>query len=64
MTEFLSKDPTQALDEVKEKLYDRFLHIRDKLNEPTQGFTNHGIKKQCEDEEKFLLKLLDIIERS
>lgn len=50
MEEFLSKDPTKAIEQVKEYLYERLQEIQngeDRL-----------------DEETFLIDLLDIFERS
>lgn len=62
MTEFLPKDPTKALVEVKEKLYDRMGVLRTCIG----PFDEYGddIKNQMRNEISFLEELLDIIERS
>ncbi len=66
MTEFLSKDPTKALVEVKEKLYDRLTILRpyiERMEVDDYGpldFTEAAIANEI----KFLEGLLDIIERS
>ncbi len=64
--EFLSKDPTKALVEVKEKLYDRLTILRpyiERMEVDDYGpldFTEAAIANEI----KFLEGLLDIIERS
>ena len=66
--EFLTKNADTALIEIKEKLYERLADIR-RIQE---DFRNHarneplweGIVGQCRNEEIFLCRLLDIIERS
>jgi len=66
MTEFLPKDPTQALVEVKEKMYDRLTVLRpyiERMEVDDYGpldFTEAAISNEI----KFLEGLLDIIERS
>jgi len=66
MTEFLPKDPTKALVEVKEKLYDRLTILRpyiERMEVDDYGpldFTEAAIANEI----KFLEGLLDIIERS
>ncbi len=61
MTEFLSKDPTKALVEVKEKLYDRLtiLHACIRVTVPLDP-----VDRQMGNEIQFLENLLDIIERT
>ena len=63
--EFLSKDPTKALVEVKEKLYDR---MRSRENyaaqDPLKDQYYKGLQKGALAEVEFLKNLLDIIERS
>ena len=64
--EFLTKDPTKALVEVKEKLYDRLSKLRpyiERMEVDDYGpldFTEAAIANEI----KFLEGLLDIIERS
>jgi hypothetical protein len=67
MTEFLTKNPDVALVEVKEKLYERMAEVRriqndfrDRVYDPKW----EGIVGQCHKEERFLVELLDLIERS
>ena len=66
MNEFLPKDPTKALVEVKEKLYDRLTILRpyvERMQVDDYGpldFTEAAIANEI----KFLEGLLDIIERS
>lgn len=65
MTEFLDKDPTKALVEIKEKLYDR---MRSRENyaaqDPLKDQYYKGLQKGALAEVEFLKNLLDIIERS
>lgn len=62
MTEFLSKDPTQALVEIKEMLTERLI----KQREYHRVLIATGISGSIEvdDEIDFLETVLDIIERS
>lgn len=72
--EFLPKNPEKALHEVKEKLYGRLRFAR--LVRHSLDRYQSLVKDECKlielkteifcinDEEKFLLRLLDIIERS
>ena len=66
MTEFLPKDPTQALTEVKEKLYDRLSILRpfiERMEIDDYGpldFTEAAVASEV----KFIEGLLDLIERS
>lgn len=65
-TEFLPKDPTQALIEIKEKLYERLSTIRGWLENSEKdeyGYLDFA-DNQLENEAIFLQNLLDIIERS
>jgi len=66
MSEFLPKDPTQALDEVKEKLYDRLRTLRPFIQ--NMQIDEYGPLDFTEaayyNELVFLEDLLDIIERS
>lgn len=61
MGEFLPKDPTQALIEVKEKLYERITILRSCISPegPIDSLDNH-----FNNEVKFLSDILDLIERS
>jgi hypothetical protein len=61
MTEFLPKDPTQALIEVKEKLYERITILRSCIHPegPIDSLDRH-----FNNEVEFLSNVLDIIERS
>jgi hypothetical protein len=66
MTEFLSKDPTKALVEVKEKLYERLSILRPYIS--NMEIDEYGPLDFTEaaymNEWSFLEDLLDIIERS
>lgn len=75
MSEFLSKDPTKALVEVKEKLYTRLVaaricakRIEIVLEKHPSSYVNAEKDKtelDCiKDEIKFLENVLDMIERS
>lgn len=61
MPEFLPKDPTKALFDIKEKLYDRLTSLRSyiDIDSPADRLEHH-IKNEVE----FLEKLIDTIERS
>jgi hypothetical protein len=65
MTEFLSKDPQKALDEVKQRLYER---MRSRENyaaqDPLKDVYFKGLQKGALSEVEFLQNLLDMIERS
>lgn len=65
--EFLPKDPTKALVEVKEKLYQRWSENKDTL-ESVKDFDNYDVWnfaiKAIKNENKFLENLIDMIERS
>jgi hypothetical protein len=65
MTEFLDKDPTKALVEIKEMLYER---MRSRENyaaqDPLKDQYYKGLQKGALSEVEFLKILLDIIERS
>ena len=66
MVEFLTKDPTQALIEIKEKLYERLSTIRGWLENSEKdeyGYLDFA-DNQLDSEAIFLKNLLDIIERS
>lgn len=64
--EFLPKDPSKALVEVKEKLYDRLTQLRpyiERMEVDDYGpldFTEAAIANEI----KFLEELIDTIERS
>jgi hypothetical protein len=66
MNDFLSKDPSKAIVEIKEKLYNRLAILRPYLENMEideygpLDFTEAAIAN----ESKFLEELLDIIERS
>lgn len=62
MTEFLSKDPTKALVEVKEMLTNRLVEQREYYKVLIATGTAGEI--EVDDEIDFLENLLDIIERS
>ena len=66
MGEFLPKDPTQALIEVKEKMYERLAILRPFIQ--NMEIDEYGPLDFTEaayyTEVKFLEELLDIIERS
>lgn len=66
MAEFLPKDPTQALVEVKEKLYGRLANLRPFIQ--NMEIDDYGPLDFTEaayyNEVKFLEELLDTIERS
>jgi len=66
MTEFMPKDPTQALIEVKEKMYNRLGILRSFIK--NMEIDEYGPLDFTEaayyNEAKFLEELLDIIERS
>lgn len=65
-TDFLPKDPTQALVEVKEKLYERLSTIRGYLENSEKdewGYLDFA-DNQLDSEAIFLQNLLDICERS
>lgn len=68
MNEFLTKNADTALIEIKEKLYERLAYIRQTQHEfREKSYTDpvwEGIIAQCGSEERFLSKLLDIIDRS
>lgn len=74
MSEFLSKDPQKALDEVKEKLYTRLSSTRNyigrNINSMKYAYDSldkvelHTERQYLEEEARFLEILLDIIERS
>ena len=61
MAEFLPKDPTQALVEVKEKLYERITILRSCIHPegPIDRLDHH-----FNNEVEFLSNVLDLIERS
>jgi hypothetical protein len=66
--ETLTKSPDVALVEIKEKLYDRLANLR-KIKHDFAHTARidplwEGIVGQCTNEEHFLVKLLDLIERS
>lgn len=68
MTDTLTKSPDVALVEIKEKLYDRLANLR-KIKHDFAHTARidpiwEGIVGQCTNEEHFIVKLLDIIERS
>lgn len=66
MSEFLPKDPTKALIDIKEKLYDRLAILRpfiERMEIDDYGpldFTEAAVASEV----KFLEGLLDLIERS
>ena len=65
-TDFFPKDPTQALIEVKEKLYERLSRLRGYLKNADKddyGYLDFG-DCQMDNEVIFLQNLLDIIEKS
>ena len=68
MTEFLTKNADVALTEIKEKLYNRLAEIRRVKHDFAQTSKIdplwEGIVGQCGQEERFLVGLLDLIERS
>lgn len=68
MTEFLTKNADTALVEIKEKLYERLAGIRKIKHDFAQTAKVdplwEGIVGQCGHEERFLVGLLDLIERS
>lgn len=66
--ETLTKSPDVALVEIKEKLYDRLANLR-KIKHDFAHTARidplwEGIVGQCTNEEHFIVKLLDLIERS
>jgi hypothetical protein len=68
MTDTLTKSPDVALVEIKEKLYDRLANLR-KIKHDFAHTARidpiwEGIVGQCTNEEHFLVKLIDLIERS
>ena len=68
MTEFLTKNADTALIEIKEKLYNRLADLR-KIKHDFAHTARidpiwEGIVGQCGNEERFLVELLDLIERS
>ena len=68
MTEFLTKNADTALIEIKEKLYNRLADLR-KIKHDFAHTARidpiwEGIVGQCGNEERFLVELLDVIERS
>ena len=66
MAEFLSNDPTKALIEVKEKLYDRLETLRFCIKDGEKDDYGYiwGEDATVENEIHFLENMLDIIERS
>ncbi len=68
MTDTLTKNADTALVEIKEKLYERLANLR-KIKHDFAHTARidpiwEGIVGQCTNEEYFLTKLLDLIERS
>jgi hypothetical protein len=68
MTDTLTKNADTALVEIKEKLYERLANLR-KIKHDFAHTARidpiwEGIVGQCTNEEHFLTKLLDFIERS
>jgi hypothetical protein len=70
---FYSGDREMAYDEIRETLYARLKDVRERINEPKPDWLNPhdygsgfliGKVKACKEEEKFLLDLLDKMERS
>ncbi len=66
MSEFLPKDPTKALVEVKEKLYGRLKSVNDLLDQKEYGDSSWDQTARffLTLEKEFLEKLLDTIEKS
>ena len=66
MTEFLPRDPTKALVDVKEKLYERLDILRTCLKDREKDDYGYifGEDHMMANEVLFLENLLDIIERS
>lgn len=68
MTDTLTKNADTALVEIKEKLYERLANLR-KIKHDFAHTARidpiwEGIVGQCTNEEHFIVKLLDLIERS
>ncbi len=70
---FYSGDREMAYDEIRETLYARLKDVRDRINEPKPDWLNPhdygsgfliGRLKATKEEEKFILELLDKMERS
>ena len=62
---FLPKDPTKALIEVKEMLYDRLTVLKQCIpHSHVIGYEFDAVEKQMINEVDFLEGVLDIIERS
>jgi hypothetical protein len=70
---FYSGDREMAYDEIRETLYARLKDVRDRVNEPKPDWLNPhdygsgfliGRLKATKEEEKFILELLDKMERS
>ncbi len=70
---FYSGDREMAYDEIRETLYARLKDVRDRVNEPKPDWLNPhdygsgfliGRLKALKEEEKFILELLDKMERS
>lgn len=69
MTEFLSKDPVKALDEIKDRLYDRLTRSRHLLHQYDSAMaglsgSELGYRAGVHEEIMFLERLLDQIEKS
>lgn len=71
--DFYNGDRELAYEEIRETLYARLKDVRDRINEPKPDWLNPhdygsgyliGKMKACKEEEKFLLDLVDRIERS
>jgi len=68
VTDTLTKNADTALVEIKEKLYERLANLR-KIKHDFAHTARidpiwEGIVGQCTNEEHFIVKLLDLIERS
>jgi hypothetical protein len=72
-SDFYSLDREAAYNEIRETLYARLKDVRDRVNEPKPDWLNPhdygsgfliGRLKATKEEEKFILELLDKMERS
>lgn len=73
MTDFFSKEPSVAIDEIREHLYVRLAEARSKANEPFPDWYNphdfdsglvHAERYCAKAEVEFLANILDKMERS
>lgn len=66
MIKFLAKEPDKALSQIKEELYSRLKEVSDKFSEKPELPDSYldGYEDRMAEEHNYLLRLLDVFERS